>query len=63
MAKTATFATTGFVAQGILNGLLDDDDECDLERTRREHQEEQWKQYWRDNPDRNPAMAKAFANN
>ena len=61
IAKTATYATTAFVAEGVMNGLLDND-ESDAKRIGREDYERRWKQYWRDNPDRNPTMTKAFAN-
>ncbi len=61
IVKTATLATTAFVAEGVLNGLLDSD-ESSSEKICRKDQERRWKEYWRDNPDRNPAMTEAFAN-
>lgn len=55
----ATVAVPLFVAEGLINGILDSD-ETILERERRERQSQQWKQYWRDHPDENHSMHEAF---
>ena len=60
LAKTATLGTTAVVAEGIVNGLFDDDEEP-FEKERRREEEQRWKEYWRANPDLNPAMTEAFA--
>ena len=47
------------LAEGLLDGLLDDEDSF-VDRERRQSQRRQWKQYWRDHPEESPAMHDAF---
>ena len=51
---------TAWLADAMIDGLLDGDDETPIEQHRREQHERRWKQAWRDNPDVNPAMTAAF---
>jgi hypothetical protein len=55
----AAFAVPSLVAEGIIRGIFESD-ETISERDRRERQERQWKQYWREHPNENPAMHDAF---
>jgi hypothetical protein len=48
-----------FVAEGIVNGILDTDETL-AQQEARENQEREWKQHWRDNPNTNRAMHEAF---
>ena len=57
---TAALGTTAFDAEGLLNGMLDDEPHSD--QLAKEDRELYWKQYWRTNPNVNPAMTKEFAN-
>jgi hypothetical protein len=54
----ATWATTCFVVEGTVNGLLDSDDEGDKfdysTKTSRENEKLSWKKTWEGNPVRNP---------
>lgn len=61
LTKTATLATAGLVTEGVLNGIFDSD-ETAHEQIDREDHERGWKHFWRSNPDMNPAMAEAYAN-
>ena len=58
---------TVFVGKGVMlvGGFvfyvwLNDDDETPLEKQSRLGNERAWKRYWRNNPDKNPAMTEAF---
>lgn len=43
----------------IIDGIFDSD-ETDNEESCRKSQDRQWKQYWREHPNTNPAMHEAF---
>jgi hypothetical protein len=55
----AAVAIPLFVAEGLINGMLDSD-ETIIEREQREHRERQWTQHWRDHPNDSRAMHEAF---
>jgi hypothetical protein len=50
----------GYIVEGLLNGIFDSDENLS-EQVAREQNEEEWKQYWRDNPTANPKMTNAYS--
>lgn len=55
----AAVAVPILLVEGLVDSIFDSD-ESGMERIHRERSEREWKQYWRDNPNENPAMHEAF---
>ncbi len=65
LAGKAALATPAFLAEGLWNGIFEDDDESLSERMakreRKEKVDAEWKQFWISNPNVNPTMTEAFS--